>query len=906
MTRRDDDDRRPDPDALLERAHAETSAGRAKLKIWFGASAGAGKTYTMLGTAQRLRREGVDVVVGIVETHGRAETAALVEGLDVLPRRKVSYRGHVFDELDLDAALARRPAVVLLDELAHTNVPGSRHEKRWQDATDLLDAGIEVHATLNVQHIESLNDVIAQITGVRVRETVPDAILERADEIELVDVPPEVVLARLKEGKVYVPDQAARAAAGFFKEGNLHALRELALRLTAERVDAEVQSWRRQQGIAAPWATRERIMVCIGPSPASARIIRSARRMAGALHAPWIAAYVERPGAPPRDRDRARLAANLRLAESLGAEVMILAGERPGDLLLELASQRSVTRIVVGKPTHARWRDFVYGSLVDDLVRRSGPIDIHVISGGENEAPQAVPEPTPPRDVHWDRYLWAALPIAGAGLLAIALRDIIDLADVAMIFLVGIAVAATFFGRGPSLLASVLAVATFDFFFVPEYFTFAVSDFRHVLTFAVMLCAGVLLSTLTERIRQQSAAARARERRTAALYGLTRALSGARDEAAIARATIDQVRTSFDSESVLFVRDPSGATGMRAPGGDPGTLDEADRTVARWSLDHGRAAGRGLETLHGARVVAFPLAGHDATVGVLALVPKPPSRFEDPTQRALLEAFVTQTALAIERAQLAEAATNARVRADTEEMRSSLLSSVSHDLRTPIGSILGAATTLIDTTGTLRDAERTELAQVIRDESSRLARLVANLLDMTRVEGPGLQLQKEWVPLEEVVGGAMNRLDARLAQRAVRIDVARALVAPLDPVLFEQLLVNLLENALKYTPEGSPLEIVATATEREVALELRDRGPGIPPGSEERIFEKFFRSQEGAGGVGLGLAICRGIARAHGGTITARTRDDGGAVFRVTLPIEGSPPALPAEPASESVAETRT
>ncbi len=900
MVRDDERGRRPDPEALLERAHSEEAASRPKLKIWFGASPGTGKTYSMLENAQRLRLAGADVVIGIVETHGRSETTALTKGLELLPRARIPYRGQMLEEFDLDAAVARRSAVVLLDELAHSNVPGSRHGKRWQDAMELLDAGIEVHTTLNVQHIESLNDVVAQITSVRVRETVPDAVLERADEIELVDVAPEVVLLRLKEGKVYVPDQALRAAGGFFKEGNLHALRELALRLTAERVDAEVQAWRRQQGIEAPWPARERIMVCIGPSPASARIIRSARRMAGAFHAPWMAAYVERPASPPRDRDRARLAANLRLAESLGAEVVMLSGDRPGELLLELARQRSVTRIVVGKPTHPRWRDLVYGSLLDDLVRGSGAVDVHAISGGQTDAGQSAPErvPTPPRP--WGRYAWAVVPVSGAALLARALGELIDFADIAMIFLVGITIAATFLGRGPSVFASVLAVAMFDFLFVPAFYTFAVTDFRHVLTFLVMLCAGALISSLMDRIRQQSIAARARERRTAALYALTRALAGARDETAIAKAAADQVRDVFESEAVLLVPEPRGAVGMRAPAGDS-VLEEADRTVARWSLEHGRPAGRGLKTLHGARVVAFPLGGRDAPVGVLAVLPRPEGRFEDPAQRALLEAFVAQTALAIERAQLAEAAAAARLRAETEEMRSSLLSSVSHDLRTPIGSILGAATTLLESESLPTD-ERTELIKVIRDESSRLARLVANLLDMTRLEGPGLALEKEWVPLEEVVGAALNRLDARLSHRAVRIEVPATIVAPFDPVLLEQLLVNLLENALKYTPEGSPLEIVATTEPHRVVLELRDHGPGVAVGDEERIFEKFFRSQRGqaGGGVGLGLAIARGIARAHGGTITARNLEPRGAAFRVTLPLEGEPPQLPSEAMFES------
>lgn len=896
MSTRDRDDERPDPDALLERVKAEEQARRAKLRIFIGASPGVGKTFTMLENAQRLRRENADVVIGIVETHGRRETAELLEGLPLLPRRSVSYRGRTLEEFDLDAALARRPAVILLDELAHTNAPGSRHAKRWQDALELLDAGIEVHSTLNVQHVESLNDVIAQITHVRVRETVPDAVIERADEIELIDVPPEVVLERLKEGKVYVPEQAERAAAGFFKVGNLHALRELALRLTAEHVDEDVQEWRRQQGIEATWPARERVMVCVGPSPASARLVRAARRMASALRAPCIAAYVERPAGPPlSEPDRARLAAHLRLAESLGEEVAVLTGERPAEALLALARQRNVTRIVCGKPTHARWRDFVYGSLLDDLVRGSGDIDVHVIAGepGEGEAPQAAAPPR--RPLRATGYAQGAVPIAVAALVAVFLRDLVELADIAMLFLVAIAISAAFLGRGPSIFASVLAVAVFDFVFVPPYGTFAVGDLRHVLTFAVMLCAGILISSLTERIRRQSRAARDRERRTAALYALTRALAGARDVPAIASVAAEQIRDLFASDAVLLVPGDQGH-GLVAPMPRGLELTEMDRTVARWALEHGRPAGRGLETLPGARVMGLPLLAEGKAVGVLALRPSPEDRFEDPLQRELLATFVAQIALALDRARLAEDAARAELRAETEELRSSLLSSVSHDLRTPITTVLGTATTLLESGESIPPEVRAELVAAIRDEAARLARLVSNLLEMTRVEARGLEVDKEWVPLEELLGAVLNRFEPRLAGRDVRIDAPGEVVAQIDPVLFEQVLVNLVENALRHTPPGTPIEIRASHEDGQTTLEIADRGPGIPAGSETRIFEKFVRASAAGGGVGLGLAICKGIVQAHGGTIVATNRPGGGASFRVTLPLVGTPPELPAEP----------
>ncbi len=898
-----DDDQRPDPDALLARVKAEQEEkSRAKLRLFIGASPGVGKTYTMLENAQRLRGEGVDVVIGIAETHGRKETAALLTGLPQIPRKKIDYRGRVLDEFDLDAALARKPAIVLLDELAHTNAQGSRHQKRWQDAMELLDAGIEVHSTLNVQHVESLNDVVAQITHVRVRETVPDAVIERADEIELVDVPPDVVLERLKEGKVYVPDQAARAAQGFFKVGNLHALRELALRLTAAHVDADVQEWRRLQGIDATWAARERIMVCIGPSPGSGRLIRAARRMAKALDAPWIAAYVERPaGNPLNEDDRNRLKAHLRLAESLGAEVAVVAGERPATVLLELARRRSITRIVCGKPTHARWRDLVYGSLLEDLVRGSGDIDVHVIAGEPGAPGAGGTARPPPKPIAWLGYLQAAAPVVCAAGISIFLRGR-ELADIAMLFLVAIATAATFLGRGPSIFASILAVAVFDFFFVPPYGTLAVSDLQHVLTFVVMLCAGILISHLTERIREQSNAARERERRTAALYALTRGLAVAADAPAIAKVAVDQVKDVFESTATLLVPTYDESPALVAPAPSELELTDMDRTVARWAFEHRTQAGRGLETLPGARILGLPLLVEGRAVGVLCVLPSPEKRFEDPIQRHQLSTFVDQIALSLELARATEEKKRAELRAEAEEMRSSLLSSVSHDLRTPIATVLGTASTLLDAGDLLPDEQRRELLASIRDEASRLARLVGNLLDMTRVEAGNLEVKKEWVPLEEVLGVVLNRFEARLADREVAVDVPSDVLARIDPVLFEQVLVNLVENALKYTPPRSPIAIRAATEDGAVTLTIADRGPGIPRGSESRIFEKFVRASGTHGGVGLGLAICRGIVQAHGGSITAGNRSDGGAIFRVTLPLDAPPPHVPLDDAIEEAA----
>lgn len=614
--------------------------------------------------------------------------------------------------------------------------------------------------------------------------------------------------------------------------------------------------------------------------------------MASALRAPWLAAYVERPGSTLSADDRARLAAHLRLVESLEGETVVLSGDNTGEALLELARHRNVTRIIVGKPTHARWRDFVFGSVLDDIVRGSADIDVHVIAGEAEQRP-APSAPPPHARASLGAYARGALPVLVAAGVAALMPPQGDLADTAMLFLVAIATTAAFLGRGPSLLASVLAVAVFDFFFVPPFHTFSVANFHHVLTFLVMLLAGVLLSSVMERIRHQSMAARQREQRTAALFALTRALARARDAKAIAGVAAEQIREVFESHAVLLVPDEHAAAELGAPDGSE--LTEVDRTVARWALEHGAPAGRGLEIIPEARVLGMPLLAEGHAVGVLAVVPEPETRFTDPAQRHLLETFVAQIALALERALLAEETQRAQLRAETEEMRSSLLSSVSHDLRTPIGTVLGAATTLHDRTAALSVDERIELAGTIRDEASRLARLVSNLLDMTRVESGGLDVKKEWVPVEEIVGTALGRVEARLAGRDVHTEVAPEILVPVDPVLVEQVLVNLLENALKHTPDGTPIEVRAEQSPGHVTIEVSDRGPGVAEGNETRIFEKFVRASTAGGGVGLGLAICRGIVQAHGGTIEATNRAGGGATFRITLPVDGEPPEVPSD-----------
>lgn len=899
-----DSEKRPDPDALLRRVTAEEERKRrAKLKIFFGFAPGVGKTFSMLESARRLAEQGVDVVVGCVETHGRRETEALVEGLEVLPRRVVSYRSARLEELDLEAALERRPRVLLVDELAHTNAPGVRHAKRYQDVLDLLDAGIEVHTTLNVQHVESLNDVVAQVTQVRVRETVPDAILDRADEIELVDLPPEELLERLREGKVYVPEQATRAARHFFQRGNLLALRELALRRTADRVDADVQAYREEHAIERTWAAAERILVCVGPSPASARVIRGARRMAAGLRAPWIAAYVETTlSAPLSPEDAERLDAHLRLAESLGGEIARLSGDRISEAILSHALKHDVTRIVVGKPTHPRLRDRLRGSLLDEIVRGSGDIDVHVISGDSAEGTLAARPPRIEPLVPTLDYAWSVLLVVVATGFAALLRTALALPDLVVLYLAVIILVAGRFGRGPSLLAAVLSVASYDFFFVPPFYTFAVSDGRHALTFLIMFATGLFIGGQTRRIRQQEQHARERERRTAALYALSRELGSALDERRTAGILVEHMRDVFGCGVALLVPGPEAGSLRELASAGAVAIGPAEEGVAKWVLEHGRSAGRGTDTLPGARVVCLPLRARADVLGVVLLA-QPEGRTLDLGERDLLDAFIRQAALALERARLAEEAKTAALKARSEEMRSSLLSAVSHDLRTPLAVITGAATTLRDDSTTLVKPHERELLETLCEEAERLEHLVSNLLDMTRMESGGFRVQREWVPLDEIVGSALARTEPRLGGRPIETMLDEALpLLSVDPVLFEQVFVNLLENVAKYTPAGSPVEIAARPAGVHAVVEVRDRGPGIPRGTEERIFEKFFRGVHvGIGGVGLGLPICRSIVEAHGGTITAENRSGGGATFRILLPLlEGAPSVLSDPPISST------
>lgn len=891
-------DKRPSPEEFLARARAEEERlHRARLKIFFGACAGVGKTYSMLVEAHERKRAGVDVVVGLVETHRRRETEALLEGLEVLPRRTVEYRGTRLEEFDLDAALARKPGLLLLDELAHTNAPGSRHRKRWQDVEELLAAGIHVHSTLNVQHVESLVDVVADITGVIIRESVPDSILERADEIELIDLPPDDLLQRLHEGKVYVPEQAEWARENFFKKPTLIALRELALRQTAQRVDAQMEYYRRSEGIAKPWAVGERMLVCVGDPAHGVRLIRAVRRLAGALRADWLVVHVETPGQFLESRaDRDYLIGILDFAFELGAETRVLTGLRVRDEVLAFARTRNVTRVVIGQSRRPWWSQVLRPSLAQELVQSD--MDVWIIRG--DDEPDHVGREAPRRrPLEWRGYPGTVLIVALCTLVAWAMFRTFDLSNLAMIYLVGVVVAAMAFGRGPAIAASVLGVAAFDFFFVTPHFTFAVSDGQYLVTFGVMLLVAVVIGTLTSRLREQLALARKEQQSTAAQYRLSHELAARGTLREILGSAVDRIGEILEAKVAILTPDENGRLGVAA--GDGGLFGggEHERAVAQWAYENAKSAGLGTSTLSGARALHLPLTGAGRTLGILAIQPHRPSLLRDPETLRFIEALANQTAVAVERSSLADSAAQARAEAETERARSALLSAVSHDLRTPLAAITGAATSLLDGTATLPAGTRRELAGTIADEVNRLNRLIGDLLEMTRLESGALRVRKEWHSLEEVVGAALGGLESQIGDRPVVVRIAPDLpLVPLDDVLFGQVVRNLVENSTRYADGHQPIEIEGRIEDRQLRFTVADRGPGLRPGEEQRAFEKFYRGQAATDryGVGLGLAICKGIVEAHGGRIEGANRPGGGAEFRVWLPLEGEPPAVEREP----------
>ena len=886
----------------------EKAAARGKLKIFLGYAAGVGKTYAMLEAAQQRQAEGVDVVIGYIETHQRAETDARLANLEITPRKSVEYHGISLPEMDVDALLARNPRLALVDELAHTNAPASRHPRRYQDVKELLDAGIDVYTTLNIQHLESLNDVVAQITGVQVRETIPDKVLDEASELELVDLPPDELLTRLTEGKVYVPEQAARAIDKFFRKGNLTALREMTLRRAAERVDDQMRAYMQSVAINQVWAASERIVVCVSPGALGERLVRSARRLADELNAEWIAVYVETPAhlALPQDK-RAQVTHTLRLAEELGARVKVLPANGTiksiAQTIMNYARKHNVTKIVAGKPIRPRWYDLLRGSLVDELIYHSGDIDIYVITSSEPARIPAEENPLRPHST-WKKYLLGALLTAFATGLGFLVAVDISPTNLVMIYLLAVMVAAVYLGRGPAILVSILGVGAFDFFFVPPYYTLAVSQSEYLITFVGLFLVGVVISALAARAREQAESAQRREADTAMLYSLSRDLAAADGLEAVLKAVRTHLEADFGRDVVIYL--PPGGSGLntaetqRASGTsdllipyvDTGTIQpgpgEAELNLALWSYRHAEPAGLGTNTLPSAEPRFMPLKTSRHTVGVLSLKPLDPTRPLNPDQRRMLESFANQTAQAIERVHLAEQARQIKLLQAAEKLQNALLNSISHDLRTPLVSITGALTTLEAQGESLAVAARQSLVETARQEADRLNRLVGNLLDMTRLEAGALKVKREPSDVQDILGTAIGQMEERLAGRSILVDVPDPFpLVGLDFVLIVHVITNLLDNALKYSPENSPLELQARSTGAEIQISVLDRGLGIPEEDLEHVFDKFYRVQRSkqVTGTGLGLAICKGIVEAHGGHIRAGNRKDGGTVITIVLPV---------------------
>jgi two-component system sensor histidine kinase KdpD len=890
-------EQRPSPDALLEAARRE-EGHTGKLKIFVGAAPGVGKTYEMLQQGRARKADGYDVVVGVVETHGRKETAALLEGLEVVPRRCLDYKGQSLEEMDLDAILARRPQIVLVDELAHTNAPGSRHPKRYLDVQEFLGHGIDVYSAINIQHIESLNDVVAQITHVRVRETVPDSIFDQADAVELVDLTPDDLIQRLKEGKVYVPPQAERALEHFFSPANLTALRELALRRTAERVDEQLLTEMQSRAIPGPWAAGERILVCLSEDPRAAGLVRYAKRLSDRLHAPFTALSVEgRRSAQLTEAERDRVADTLRLAQALGGDAVTIpgGGRRIADDVLLYAQSNNITQVVIGKSPRARWFEILHGSIVHDLLRHSGNISVHVIAGDEpagDMIPRGSARTDAAQSVDPRPYGYALVAVAIALGVGGGIRLWLGIENVDLVFLTAIVAVAVRFGLWPSLAASVAASLCYNFFFMRPLYTLTIADPTNVVAFVFFVIMAVLVSNVAARVRTQAIVAAGRVRTTEALYSFSRKLAGV--------GTLDDVlwATAFQTALMLKVRvvlllPENGSIAVKAGYPPEDILDDADFAAAKWAWQNDRPAGRGSDTLPGAKRLFLPMRTGRGATGVVGIDSDKPGPLLTPDERRLLDALIDQSALAIERVHLVEDMDRVKRTVETDRLRSALLTSISHDLKTPLAAILGSAGTLRDLGGNLTEAERVDLLATIIDESERLNRFIANLLDMTKLESGAVVPNLAPHDLGEIVGSALRRAGKILGRHRVELHLSPDLpMIALDAVLFEQVLFNLLDNAAKYSPADTAIQIQSWRESDSICLQVIDEGDGIPQTDLEHIFDKFYRAQKAdrvRAGTGLGLAISRGFVEAMNGTIVATNRPDrAGAIFTIRLKVPGN------------------
>lgn len=895
-------DSRPNPDQLLDRIHQEEiRTTRGKLKIFFGASAGVGKTYAMLSSAHQRAQKGTDVVIGVVETHGRKETEALLDGLERLLLKEVFYRDKVLKEFDIDAALVRKPGLILMDELAHSNMPGSRHPKRWQDVHELLSSGIDVYSTVNVQHLETLNNVVGGITGIRVWEKLPDHVFDAADEVVLVDLPPDELLQRLKEGKIYLPHQAESAIRNFFRKGNLIALRELALRRTADRVDSQMIQYRRDKSVASVWQTRESLLACIGPGAGSDRIIRSAARIATRFDVPWHAIYIETPELRHLSENRRlHILKNLKLAQETGAETASLSGSDAVETAVQYARDHNLSRVIVGRDHGRSWRPWER-SFAHRVGLQAPELDIIQVAREDTTADRRRDELTDEPlfaqlKAPWQSFAMSAVFCALATFIALPLLSVFDLANIAMLFLLAVVMAAVRYGLGPAVAASFLNVVAFDYFFVPPRFSFAISDVQYLLTFAVMLAVGLVTARLTSGLKFQARIASRREHRIRALYEMSRDLSGALMTQQIAEISQRFAGKGFGARAAILLADEKNR--LHEPIPVPDGLPMVDMGISQWAFNHDVEAGYGTDTLPGVPLLYIPLRAPMRTRGVLALEPRHPQRLMAPEQRQLLDTFARLIAISLERLHYVDVAQTTTLQMESERLRNSLLSAISHDLRTPLAALVGLADSMSMTRPPLTE-EQSDIAVAMREEALRMNSLVNNLLDMARLQAGAVKLNRQWQPLEEVVGSAIKAMGATIANHRVKVELPENLpLLEFDTVLIERVFSNLLENAVKYAPPGSTIEIGAAAgTDNHVDIWVADNGPGLPAGKEEEIFKKFERGMKESAtpGVGLGLTLCRAIVEVHGGTIRAESH--GGARFVFSLQC-GNPPMIDTTEAS--------
>jgi two-component system, OmpR family, sensor histidine kinase KdpD len=884
---------RPDPDEILKKITQDEHAHQqGKLKIFLGYAAGVGKTYAMLEAAHQRKMAGVDVVAGYIETHHRKDTDQLLNGLEIIPRREMEYRGTHLTELDADAVIRRHPQLVLIDELAHTNIPESRHQKRYQDIEDILDQGISVYTTLNIQHIETLNDIVKQITGVKIQETIPNRIIDRASELELIDLPPEELLERLKDGKVYIPEQAARAVEQFFRKGNLTALREISMRQVAERIDNQMLDYMENKSIQGPWPAKDRLLVAISSHPLSERLVRTTKKLADQLNAEWHAIYIETPERlqySPFHTERVNK--TIRLAEELGAVVVSVTSNSIPEAILDYAHKHNVTKIIAGKPIRPRWYESLRGSILDDIIRQSGNIDVLVMSDTTGPIKSPSIDYTF-KEIGYKSYFLSSIIVALTTLISFPVQKFFHPTNLVMLYLAAVVIAALYLGRGPAILASILSVLAFDFFFIEPKLTFSVYDTQYFLTFFALLLVGLTISNLTSRATQQMEALQKRQAQTFALLALSRDLSNAVSMEQVLRVIIHHVISSIGKDVVILL---PVINELQIVATSPEfTLDENELSVAAWAYKQKKPSGLGTDTLSAVPIRFQPLTTTRNILGIIGVIPFEGNKFSKPEQRLLLEGFTNIAALVIERTNLSDQARENQVLRESEKLKTAMLNSISHDLRSPLATITGALDSLLENEQQpeekplLNKDAKTELLLSASEETNRLNRLVGNFLDMTRLEGGALKLNREIIDFHDLISTAISHLRERINSYQVIVQVQENLYpTPLDFILLEQVFLNILDNAMKYSPVGSTILIDAISTDQELVVGISDQGEGIPAADLDRVFDKFFRSQntKTPQGSGLGLSICKGIIEAHGGRIWAENQPQGGTVIRFSIPI---------------------